>query len=136
MNINKTIPIIEGLSTLDYGNSIISQDILRGNIDNFNLCVSSNLYTSDCLNYYVNAINTTNLKGNIIYDTSNNYIASNYKDIINQRSQLEVKMKELYQSNDSIFNSDFRSKYDATMLTGIIWSVLAGCVLYYTFTKL
>ena len=136
MNINKTIPIIEGLSTLDYGNSIISQDILRGNIDNFNLCVSSNLYTSDCLNYYVNALNTTNLKGNIIYDTSNNYITSNYKDIINQRSQLEVKMKELYQSNDSIFNSDFRSKYDATMLTGIIWSVLAGCVLYYTFTKL
>jgi hypothetical protein len=81
-------------------------------------------------------LNNSNLKGNIIYDASNNYIKTNYNNIINERNELEGKMKELYKSNDSLFNSDFRSKYDATMLTGIIWSVLAGCVLYYTFTKL
>jgi hypothetical protein len=136
MNINKLIPTIEGLTTLDYGNSIVNPDIIRGNIDNFNQCISSGSNSNVCLNYYLNALNNSNLKGNIIYDTSNNYIKSNYNNIINERSELEAKMKELYKSNDSIFNSDFRSKYDATMLTGIIWSVLAGCVLYYTFTKL
>lgn len=136
MNINKIIPTIEGLTTLDYGNSIVNPDIIRGNIDNFNQCISSGSNSNVCLNYYLNALNNSNLKGNIIYDTSNNYIKSNYNNIINERSELEAKMKELYKSNDSIFNSDFRSKYDATMLTGIIWSVLAGCVLYYTFTKL
>jgi hypothetical protein len=136
MNINKIIPTIEGLTTLDYGNSIVNPDIIRGNIYNFNQCVSSGSNSNVCLNYYLNALNNSNLKGNIIYDTSNNYIKTNYNNIINERSELEAKMKELYKSNDSIFNSDFRSKYDATMLTGIIWSVLAGCVLYYTFTKL
>lgn len=136
MNINKLIPTIEGLTTLDYGNSIVNQDIIRGNIDNFNQCVSSGSNSNDCLNYYINALNNSNLKGNIIYDASNNYIKTNYNNISNERNELEGKMKELYKSNDSLFNSDFRSKYDATMLTGIIWSVLAGCVLYYTFTKL
>jgi len=136
MNINKLIPTIEGLTTLDYGNSIVNQDIIRGNIDNFNQCVSSGSNSNDCLKYYINALNNSNLKGNIIYDASNNYIKTNYNNIINERNELEGKMKELYKSNDSLFNSDFRSKYDATMLTGIIWSVLAGCVLYYTFTKL
>jgi hypothetical protein len=136
MNINKLIPTIEGLNTLDYGNSIVNPDIIRGNIDNFNQCVSHGLTTNECLNFYINALNNANLKGNTIYDNSNNYITSNYNNIINERSELEGKMKELYKSNDSLFNSDFRSKYDATMLTGIIWSVLAGCVLYYTFTKL
>jgi len=136
MNITKIIPTIEGLTTLDYGNSIVNPDIIRGNIDNFNQCVSAGSKSNECLNYYINVLNNSNLKGNIIYDTSNNYIKSNYNNIINERSELEAKMKELYKSNDSIFNSDFRSKYDATMLTGIIWSVLAGCVLYYTFTKL
>ena len=136
MNINKTVPIIEGLTTLDYGNSSINANILRGNIDSFNQCVASGVNSNECLNYYINTLNNSNLKGNIIYDNSNNYITSNYNNIINQRAELEGKMKELYKSNDSLFNSDFRSKYDATMLTGIIWSVLAGCVLYYTFTKL
>jgi len=136
MNINKLIPTIEGLTTLDYGNSIVNQDIIRGNIDNFNQCVSSGSNSNNCLNYYINALNNSNLKGNIIYDASNNYIKTNYNNIVKERNDLEGKMKELYKSNDSLFNSDFRSKYDATMLTGIIWSVLAGCVLYYTFTKL
>ena len=136
MNINKTVPIIEGLTTLDYGNSSINANILNGNIDSFNQCVASGVNSNECLNYYINTLNNSNLKGNIIYDNSNNYITSNYNNIINQRAELEGKMKELYKSNDSLFNSDFRSKYDATMLTGIIWSVLAGCVLYYTFTKL
>lgn len=136
MNINKTVPIIEGLTTLDYGNSIVNHDILRGNIVRFNQCIASSSNSNECLNYYINTLNNSNLKGNIMYDNSNNYITSNYNNIINQRAELEGKMKELYKSNDSLFNSDFRSKYDATMLTGIIWSVLAGCVLYYTFTKL
>jgi len=131
MDINRTIPSIEGLSALDYGNSIIKNDI-----DNFNNCIASGSNSNDCLNYYINALNDSNFKDNIIYDASNNYIKQNYNKIIDERSKLEAKMKELYKSNDSLFNSDFRSKYDATMLTGIIWSVLAGCVLYYTFTKL
>ena len=136
MNINKTIPVIEGLTTLDYGNSIVNSDIIRGNINNFNNCVSYGITTDECLNYYLSSLKNSNLTGNVIYDNSNNYLTTNYNNIKNERIELEGKMKELYKSNDTIFNSDFRSKYDATMLTGIVWSILAGSLLYYTFTKL
>lgn len=136
MNINKTIPVIEGLTTLDYGNSIVNSDIIRGNINNFNNCVSYGITTDECLNYYLSSLKNSNLRGNVIYDNSNNYLTTNYNNIKNERIELEGKMKELYKSNDTIFNSDFRSKYDATMLTGIVWSILAGSLLYYTFTKL
>ena len=81
-------------------------------------------------------MNDTNLKGNIVYDTSNNIISTRYDSILKDNNELEAKMKELYKTNDSLFNSDFRDKYNATMLTGIIWSILAGSILYYTFTKL
>lgn len=145
---NKIIPNIEGLNTMDTGNSIVG-DTLRNNINDFNAkyrvyleCASINGNSELCLNNYnfinsyINALNNTNLKGNIIYDNSNNHITTNYNTILKDRTELETKMKELYQTNDSLFNNDFRSKYDATMLTGIIWSILAGSILYYTFTKL
>lgn len=136
MNINKTIPVIEGLTTSDYGNSIVNSDIIRGNINNFNNCILYGITTDECLNYYLSSLKNSNLRGNVIYDNSNNYLTTNYNNIKNERIELEGKMKELYKSNDTIFNSDFRSNYDATMLTGIVWSILAASLLYYTFTKL
>ena len=145
---NQTIPNIEGLTTFDKGNSIVG-DKLNNDINDFKkqyktylecsaitgnseICINNYNY----INSYINALNDTNLKGNIVYDTSNNVISSKYNSILKDRNELEAKMKELYKTNDSLFNSDFRDKYNATMLTGIIWSILAGSILYYTFTKL
>jgi hypothetical protein len=59
-----------------------------------------------------------------------------YNNVIKNRNELEAKMKELYKTNDSLYNSEFRAKYDATMLSGIVWSILAGSVLYYAFMKI
>jgi RecG-like helicase len=145
---NRTIPNIEGLSTLDTGNSIVG-DKLINNINDFNQqynsyleCTSTGGNANMCINNYnyinsyINALNDTNLKGNVVYDNSNNHISSTYNNILNSRSELEKKMKELYKTNDALYNSDFRAKYDATMLTGIVWSILAGSILYYAFTKI
>jgi len=146
---NNTIPTIEGLTTMDTGNSIVGSR-LTNDINDFNQ--KYNLYlqcmnathgnANTCINNYnfinsyINSLSDTNLKGNVVYDGSNNYINSTYTTIINENYELDKKMKELYKSNDSLYNSDFKAKYDITMLTGIIWSVLAGSILYYSFTKL
>lgn len=145
---NQLIPNIEGLTTFDNGNSIVG-DKLNNDINDFKHqyktyleCSSINGNSEICINNYnfinsyINALNDTNLKGNIVYDTSNNIISTRYDSILKDNNELEAKMKELYKTNDSLFNSDFRDKYNATMLTGIIWSILAGSILYYTFTKL
>jgi hypothetical protein len=84
----------------------------------------------------MNALTAANLKGNIIYDNSSNHISTTYDSILKDRNELQTKMKELHKTNDSLYNSEYKANYDATMLTGIIWSVLAGSILYYSFTKL
>lgn len=145
---NKTIPNIEGLSTMDNGNSIVGTKLID-NINDFNeqyksylACTSIDGNANVCMNNYnfvnsyVNALNTANIKGNVVYNNSNEHISTTYKTILRERHDLEGKMKELYKTNDSLYNSDYKVNYDATMLTGIIWSVLAGSILYYSFTKL
>lgn len=145
---NQLIPNIEGLTTFDNGNSIVG-DKLNNDINDFKHQYKTYLECSSIygnseicinnynfINSYINVLNDTNLKGNIVYDTSNNLISTRYDSILKDNNELEAKMKELYKTNDSLFNSDFRDKYNATMLTGIIWSILAGSILYYTFTKL
>ena len=146
--INQTIPNIEGLSTIDNGNSIVG-DKLINDINNFNQqyksyleCASTSGNAELCINNYnyinsyMNALTAANLKGNIIYDNSNNHISITYDNVLKDRNELETKMKELHKTNGSLYNSEYKANYDATMLTGIIWSVLAGCMLYYSFTKL
>ena len=149
MNINKTIPNIEGLTTIDSGNSIVGYKLIN-DINDFNEkyksyleCVSVNknkgnvcLSNYNYVNSYINILNDTNLKVNVVYDNSNNHISMTYNNVIKNRNELEAKMKELYKTNDSLYNSEFRAKYDATMLSGIVWSILAGSVLYYAFMKI
>lgn len=145
---NKTIPNIEGLSTMDNGSSIVGTKLID-NINDFKKqyksyldCTSINGNATVCMNNYnfvtsyVNALNTANMKDNVVYNDSNRHISNTYASIVKGHDELERKMKELYKTNDSLYNSDYKVNYDATMLTGIIWSVLAGSILYYSFTKL
>jgi hypothetical protein len=149
MNTNcNTIPTIEGLTTLEKDKSVVGDKVIN-NINDFNEkyksyleCTKVNGNSHICMNNYNfiksynDALTNTNLKGNIVYDNSNNYISKSYDTLLNERNDLKTKIKELHKTNDSLYNSDFREKYDSSMLSGVIWSVLAGSILYYTFTKL
>jgi len=71
------------------------------------------------------------------YDASYNFIRSQYPEIVKQRTQLDAKLRGLYDIPGSKLSSlDSRLNYDATMYSGILLTALASMLIYYTFTKL
>jgi hypothetical protein len=69
------------------------------------------------------------------YDASYNYLLNTHNDITKLRSELDSKLKELYEIPGS-FVVDSKYEYDATMYSGIIFTILATSMLYFTFTRL
>jgi len=99
------------------------------------------------LNYYIGQ--TANIpdpaslvEKTIAIQTNNNYnntrgnIISTYNDIVQERSDLDSKLKELYDLPGSSISLDYRYNYEATIYSGILLTVLASGLIYYTFTKL
>uniref|UniRef100_A0A6C0JMK0 Uncharacterized protein n=1 Tax=viral metagenome TaxID=1070528 RepID=A0A6C0JMK0_9ZZZZ len=64
----------------------------------------------------------------------------NYKEILEKENSINVTRKDLdskiKELQNSIKANDIKTQYDSTLYTGIIFSVVATTMLYYTFTKL
>lgn len=58
-----------------------------------------------------------------------------HKLILNNRSDIDVKLQELYGMPGSM-NDTFLQQYDSTIYLSVIWSVLATSLLFYVFIKL
>jgi hypothetical protein len=56
------------------------------------------------------------------------------KNISKIRNELDSKLDVLYNTNDS-FLSDYQMEFNSTIYTGILWSILAGSLLYYIVTR-
>jgi hypothetical protein len=74
-------------------------------------------------------ITTTEYKDNM------EKIQNVHKEILRLRNELDIKLAELHRTNDSIF-SDSKMEFDATIYTGILWTILATSVIFYVFTKI
>jgi len=62
-------------------------------------------------------------------------LATNYNDILTQRKDLEQKLYELYTNDyDSLYS--VKSMVDSSVITGILWTVLATTMIYYIVVKL
>lgn len=72
---------------------------------------------------------------NDVYDASYSNITSNYNNLLHMRSELDLKMKEIKQTNDSVY-SMYKNSLDSTVYAGILWTVLATSLLYYVFIEL
>jgi hypothetical protein len=71
-----------------------------------------------------------------VYDASYQYIMDTYNNqIIQTRNSLDMKMKEIYMTNDSI-TAQNKMSYDSTILAGILWTILATCLLFFAFSRL
>jgi hypothetical protein len=139
-----TLPIIEGLTTNSTentmnGNSLITdvanfrqeyQKYIDNNYNDFSVQFTT------ITDSYTKIITDTNLKGNVVIDGSHNYMMDNYRNNIEQRQELDDKLKEVYKTKDSLYNSDHKTVYDATMLSGVLLTILASSLLYYSFSQL
>jgi hypothetical protein len=83
---------------------------------------------------FIGSLNTTPIKKGT-FDSSYNYIINNFNVNNKVRYELDNKMRDLYRIDNSFYN-DNKIKYDVTMYSGILWSVLASSLIYYVFTKL
>jgi hypothetical protein len=70
------------------------------------------------------------------YNEGYKRIINSHNTIIETRDILDSKLKELYDIPGSSISLDYRYNYDATIYSGILLTVLASGLIYYTFTKL
>jgi hypothetical protein len=81
------------------------------------------------------AANVNDYVTNAEADASFNDITSKHKNIMQLRSELDAKLKELHLTEDSLAYEQNRI-FDGTLYTSLIWTVLATTTLFYVFKKL
>ena len=92
-------------------------------------------------NDLITEIDNYRVKGNILYgniaSSPDQYstINTNYGKVKELRNELDIKMRELYNIDGNLQNNSML-QYDSVMYTGILFSILATTILYYTFTRL
>ena len=69
------------------------------------------------------------------YDVSFNNIINTYKNIMQNRTDMDTKLAELY-GTDNGMNNYYNNKYSATMFSKIMLTIFVTCLVYYTFRKL
>jgi hypothetical protein len=108
-------------------------------------CTSSNSSISQVTAAYnkiktdINSLKTLlqNYNGPKIQDYDINFqlIMSRYDEIIEQRTDMDKKLSELYGVDDGI-NNYYVNQYRATMFSKIMLTILVTSLVYYTFMKI
>lgn len=94
----------------------------------------SNVLTGGSL-FEVQNSYVTNYVSREVADASFNIIKTKHKDIMQMRSELDVKLKEL-NAADGSFTQEQKRILDGTVYTSVIWTVLATTTLYYVFKNI
>jgi hypothetical protein len=81
-----------------------------------------------------NAVNINTMSKND-YNRNLHAIENKHKDIVKLRRELDMKNEELNKINNPVF-TDNQLKYDASVYSGVLWTILASSLLYYLFNKL
>ena len=95
--------------------------------------------TSNGTNVYGSILDVSNTRlsnpSYAVYDASRVYIKNTYNnEILNLRSELDAKLKELNGNVDSISN-EYKERFDSTIYSGLMITVLATSMLYYIFQR-
>lgn len=156
LDVNAKISLTDNTTLLDLEKDVIAKLNTyysckvksNGTLDTTNY---SNTYTGDCYPLYNNVLDAIyTLKNELtsklgISDQLNpdenevpadiNTTKATHATILKLRNELDLKMKEINRSEDSVY-SMYKAKYDSTMYSSIIWTILATSLLYYIFVKL
>jgi hypothetical protein len=79
-------------------------------------------------------ISTSYLQSLRNYNINQDAIDQYNTNILKIRNELDSKLNVLYNTSDS-FLSDYKMEFESTIYTGILWSILAGSILYYFVTR-
>lgn len=149
---NSKMPVFEGLASMDNEKQLLT-DLNDFNIkyakyiscnDNKTCAVSNAQLVAD-INAAADRLTTdiSTLRSSTAseprvtpQDYRNRYSALNtgYDSILKTRGELDMKLKELYQTEDSNLNS-YKKNFDSTLYSEILLLTLATSIIYYIFTK-
>jgi len=119
----------------------ISQCIVNnGDINKCDNLLSSinnqvNLYRINYFNPTDQLLKAVTSSGTIYKNDQHQQIMQKYKDLSIQRTELDNKLKELYDIPGSK-SLDYKYNYDSTIYSGILVTIIASGIIYYTFTRL
>lgn len=91
--------------------------------------------SADALRTASTSIGSTGGTDNEEFTRKYNEILDKYSNNLKLRGELDLKLKEIFKTDDSKFNES-KLQYDSAMYTGIVWTILATSCLYYVFTSL
>lgn len=86
------------------------------------------------LNRYIEFYKS-NFSNSLKTDLDKNPIISKYQELIAKREKLDAKLYELY-SNDYETLYSIKPQLDTTVVTGIVWTVVASAMIYYIIVKI
>lgn len=69
------------------------------------------------------------------YTTNLQEIIRKHNEIVNLRRDLDMKLNELNKINNPYYD-DSQLKYDVSVYSGILWTILASSIVYYVFVKI
>ena len=84
------------------------------------------------ITYYTSNNNKTNQQ----YDASLNQLKSDYANLLQLRSQLDLKLQDLTKNDPSSITAMTGQILDATIYANLLWTILATSLIYVVFTKL
>lgn len=82
-----------------------------------------------------NEINNSAFLTDDQYQSENENIMKQWYKILELRAELDMKLRELYQMNNSA-GTIYKTYVDSTLYTNVLWTVLATSLVYFLFLKL
>ena len=124
-NPNKDFP-----TAMESYNSAYQQYKVAQDVTSKNALIDSHTRLTNTLDSYIG-----NLNANTKYD-ENTYaeIITEYNAIRTKRSDLDMKLREIYDLQDTIPREN-KQMFDSTMLSVTLCAVLASSVVYFIFSK-
>jgi hypothetical protein len=140
-----TLPIIEGLATIDdtsfdtakfsiaYQNYIASNDNTRETVMNSIRNNATMIKLKEAYNKLAKKTKEAPLYEGFDEANGSDLLSKYNKDVVKARTELNEKMKQL---SDYPSAEDYNAKYNSTMLASTIATIVGSCLLYYTFMHL
>lgn len=131
------MPTCPNLTTQDLQNAIerfnAAYVIYKNNPNTANKqnLLNAHTYLNTIINCYENNINPTNTYEEKTFQN----LVNNYSEVVKKRKELDVKMQEVYNIQNSL-PVENRLNMDSSVYATVLWSILATSVLFIIFVKL
>jgi hypothetical protein len=115
-----------------------NQAYLQNNLNSVNTPISDTelkIYISNLQTAIFDLKKSSASKTHAEYDRELIKLIEDYRDMVNQRADLDLRLEELYDNNSSK-RALTKRELDSSMYANILWTILASLIIYVIFVYL